>query len=108
MKEPKAWLKNRLTTILLATDLEQNSKPALGYAANLAHFFESKLRSLYVFEFGPWGRSVEVLDHVPSRERKDAQKSLEKFITDAGYPDIDSEVVVEETLVTSAILKALS
>ena len=108
MNEPKAWLKKRLATILLATDLEQNSKLALGYAASLAHFFESKLRSLYVFEFGPWGHSVEALDHVPSRDRMDAQASLEKFIAEAGYSDVVSEVVNDETLVTSAIIKALT
>jgi len=107
MNEPKNWLKERLGNILLATDLHQNSQLALRYAAHLSHTLESKLRSLYVFEYGPYGQSVEAIDHVPSRDRTDAQAALEKFVYDAGYEDITSQVVVEETFVTTAILKTL-
>jgi nucleotide-binding universal stress UspA family protein len=107
MSDSQTWLKKRLKTILLATDLHQNSKLALSYAANLAHFFGSKLRSLYVFEYGPYGQSVEAIDQVPSNDRKVAQESLDKFVAEAGYSDLLSEVVVEETFVTIAIIKVL-
>jgi nucleotide-binding universal stress UspA family protein len=107
MNDPQTWLKKRLTTILLATDLGQNSKLALNYAASLAHLFGSKLHSLYVFDFGPWGQSVEALDHVSSSDRRQAQESLNKFVADAGYPDVLSDVVVDETFVTTAIIKVL-
>jgi len=107
MSDSQTWLKKRLSTILLATDLHQNSRLALSYAANLAHFFGSKLRCLYVFEFGLYGQSVEAIDRVPSNDRKVAQESLDKFVADAGYSDLLSEVVVEETFVTAAIIKVL-
>jgi len=107
MKEPKAWLKQRLGTILLATDLYQNSKLALGYAVNLAHLFGSAVKSLHVFEYGPWGHSVESIDHVPSTERVKALQSLDKFLLEAGHPDVASEVVVDESFVTTAIIKFL-
>lgn len=107
MNDPQVWLKKRLGTILLATDLEQNSKLALSYAANLAHLFGSKLRSLYVFEYGHYDRTVEVIDQVASSNRKNAQKVLEKFVADAGYSDVISEVAGDETSVTAAIIKFL-
>src|ERR1700761_2675081 len=107
MDNPQVWLKKRLNTILLATDLQQNSKLALSYAASLAHLFGSTLRSLYVFEYGTHDRSVELIDQVPSSGRKNAQATLEKFIADAGYSDVISEVVGDETFVTTAIIKIL-
>ena len=107
MNDPQVWLKKKLGTILLATDLEQNSKLALSYAANFAHLLGSKLRSLYVFEYGHYSREVELIDHVVSAARKDAQETLEKFVADAGYSDVISEVAGDETSVTTAIIKVL-
>lgn len=107
MNNPQEWLKKRISRVLLATDLQQNSRLALNYAVDLARLTNSTLRSLYVFEYGPWGQSVEVLDHVPSRERKEAQEALQKFLTDSGHADVASEVVVEESHVTTAIIKVL-
>jgi nucleotide-binding universal stress UspA family protein len=107
MDHPQAWLKKRLSSIVVATDLHQNSKLALSYAAQLSHLLGSKLSSLYVFEYGPYGRTVEVADKIPSRDRKDAQATLEKFVAGAGYPGIASEVAGDETFVTTAIIKFL-
>ncbi len=59
--------------MVLATDLHQNSRLALAYAVKFAHHFESKLTTLHAFEFGPHSQTVEILDHLPSRERTDAE-----------------------------------
>jgi nucleotide-binding universal stress UspA family protein len=107
-RDGSSWLHERFARILLATDLCQNSKLALKFARGFADHFGSELGTLHVFEFGPHGQAVEALDHIPSRERKIAQRSLEIFNADAGYPNIAADVVVAETSVTSAITKFLN
>lgn len=74
MKYREGWLKERIGTILLATDFHQNSRLALGYAAILARHFQRELVVLHAFEFGSHGKTVEVLDHVPSREGRNAEE----------------------------------
>nr|WP_280138042.1 universal stress protein [Terriglobus roseus] len=106
-RDGERWLHERFARILLATDLCQNSKLALKFARGIADRFGSDLGTLHVFEFGPHGQAVEALDHIPSRERKIAQRSLEIFNADTGYPGIAADVVVAETSVTSAIIKFL-
>jgi nucleotide-binding universal stress UspA family protein len=108
MRNREEWLKQRLHTILLATDFHQNSRLALNYAAKFAHFFESELVVLNAFEFGPYGKTVEVVDHVPSRERQNAEEALAKFVQGARIPDVLTEAVVVEGFVPSAVIKALS
>jgi nucleotide-binding universal stress UspA family protein len=108
MRDYKGWLKERLHTILLATDFNPNSGLALVYAAEIANRFESKLTALNAFEFGPHSQTVEVLDHIPSLERRNAEDRLEQFIAEAGIPNVPAEVVAVEGFVTSAIIKALS
>lgn len=108
MKEREEWLRERFHTILLATDFHQNSRLAFDYAAALAHHFDSKLVALNAFEFGPYGKTVEVLDHVPSRERLAAEEQLATFVGEAGMAEVLTEAVVVEGFATSAIIKALS
>jgi nucleotide-binding universal stress UspA family protein len=108
MKEPKAWLSKRLQNILVATDFHQNSRLAFSYAAALARQLDSKLTALNAFEFGPYSQRVEVLDHLPSMERREAEELLKEFVQQAGHPETHSEVVVVEGFVTTAIIKALS
>jgi nucleotide-binding universal stress UspA family protein len=108
MKDSEGWLRERLHAILLATDFHQNSRLALGYAAMLARHFGSNLTTLNAFEFGPHSRAVEVVGHVPSMERRNAEELLKKFALEAGHPDVLTDVTVVEGFVTSAIIKALS
>ena len=107
MKSREVWLRERLKTILLATDFYQNSRLALAYASALARQFGGKLTVLNAFEFGPHSETVEILDHIPSRERRDAQKALKEFTAGAGLDDILAEEVVVEGFVPSAIIKVL-
>lgn len=108
MKDPEQWLRERFQTILLATDLHQNSRVALSFAVSFAHYFKSRLTALNAFEFGPYSQTVEKVDHLPSRTRTEANEVLKKFVADSRQPDVSSEVIGIEGLVTSAILKALS
>jgi nucleotide-binding universal stress UspA family protein len=108
MKDSEIWLREQIPQILLATDFYQNSRLALSFASALAHHLDSKLTALNAFEFGPHSHNVEVLDHLPSRERKDAQERLKQFVAEAGHPEIVTEVVVVEGFVTTAIIKALA
>ena len=107
MENRKAWLEERLQSILLATDLHQNSRLALNYAADLSRRFDSKLTALYVFEFGPHSANVELLDHLPSRERKEAEELLATFVRESGVLGVIPRVVEDESFVTTAILKSL-
>jgi len=107
MEVREAWLQERLNTILLATDFQQNSRLALAYASALARQFGGKLTVLNSFGFGPHSQTVEILDHVPSRERTDAQESLKAFTSAAELGDILAGEVIVEGFVPSAIIKVL-
>jgi nucleotide-binding universal stress UspA family protein len=107
MRDREAWLKERLGTILLATDFHQNSRLALEYASGLAHQFGGKLTILNAFEFGPHSRTVEVVEHVPSMERRIAEQSLKKFALATRMISVPVKEIVVEGLVPSAIIKAL-
>jgi nucleotide-binding universal stress UspA family protein len=48
------------------------------------------------------------LDHLPSRERRDAEELLATFVRDAGVNNVLTEVVVIESFVTTAISKTLT
>jgi nucleotide-binding universal stress UspA family protein len=102
------WLKERLRTIVLATDFHQNSRLALGYAALIAEHFNSKLIALNAFEYGRYSQAVELIDRLPSTERKAAEAELAKFTREAGVEKIVAELVVLDGLVVSTILKALA
>jgi hypothetical protein len=64
---------------------------AFAYAATLAGHFESNLTTLHAFEYGPYSQTIEVLDQVPSKERKNAESLLRNFVLEAGHPDVSSE-----------------
>lgn len=108
MKTRKEWLKERFHTILLAMDFHQNSRLALDYAAEFARYFESKLTVLHAFNFGPYSETVEVVEHVQCRERRDAAELLGKFVAEAEVADVLAEALVVEGFVSSAIIKALA
>ncbi|ADV82715.1 universal stress protein [Terriglobus saanensis] len=107
MSDREEWLRKQFHNVLLATDFHQNSKLALRYAAELVHRFGGKLTVLNAFEFGPYSQTVEVLDHVPSMERRNAKELLNEFTLGAGPLDVLTEQIVVEGLVPSAIIKAL-
>ena len=107
MKDREVWLRERLNTILVATDFHQNSHLALEYAAGLARQFGGKVTVLNAFQFGPYSQTVEIVEHVPSRERINAQERLKEFTAEAGLDDILAKEAVVEGFVPSAIIKKL-
>jgi nucleotide-binding universal stress UspA family protein len=107
MGNQEQWLKERLHNIIVATDFHQNSRTALGYASGLANEFGSKLSILHAFEFGPYSKTVEVLDNIPSMERRIAAESLKEFVAQAGAPVVGAEQVTVEGTIPSAIIKTL-
>lgn len=107
MKAPNDWLKERLHRIVVATDFESSSRTALAYASGLANLFGSKPSVLNVFQFGPYSQTVEVLDSIPSMERRIAEEQLRNFVAKAGGTDLTAGQVVVEGTVPSEIIKTL-
>jgi nucleotide-binding universal stress UspA family protein len=107
MQDPHGWLAERLRRIVVATDFEVPSSTALHYASSLAQRFSSSLSVLHVFQFGHYSQTVEVLDNVPSMERRNAGEQLCDFVTASGGPDLEAEQVVVEGTVPSEVVKTL-
>lgn len=107
MKDPNDWLKERLNRIVVATDFEKPSRTALSYASGLANLFGSKLSVLNVFHFGPYSQTVEVLDSIPSMERRTAEERLRDFVAGAGATGLGADQMVVEGAVPSEIIKTL-
>lgn len=106
MIDRRTWLRERLKTILLATDLEQNSRVAAEYAVEVSKRFGGDVIFMNAFQFGPHSQTVEALDHKPSRERHNAQEGLAEFIREMNVGDSIVDTQVVEGPVPSAILKA--
>ena len=96
-----------IQAVLLATDFLQSSRLALDYAAAFARRFHSKLVVLNAFEFGRHGMTVEQVDHVPCRRRREAEARLHAFT--AGLDDLAASAkwAVVEGPVQSAILNGV-
>jgi nucleotide-binding universal stress UspA family protein len=101
------WLEGQIKNILVATDFEENSFLALRYATSLAKRFHAALATLNVFQFGPHSQTVEALDHVPSRERKNAERQLQAFAAVTEELGVISSQIVVEGTVPAAILETL-
>jgi nucleotide-binding universal stress UspA family protein len=107
MSIDREWLETRIRTVLLATDFQQNSRLALEYAAAFARHLDAELVILNAFQFGPHSQTVEIVSHVPSRERRDAEEQLEAFTSGAGELGVSGRHALIEGLVPSAILEGI-
>lgn len=95
-----------IRSVMLATDFLSSSRLALDYAVALARHFQAELMLFNAFEFGPHSENVEILDHIPSRERRDAETRLAAFAADVERLGIKTTWRVTEGPVASTILKA--
>lgn len=96
-----------IKTILLATDFLQSSRLALDYAVVLANKLSAQLLIVNAFELGPEADTVEKLEHVPSRTRRDAEARLQAFVTGSNCAGVAASWALVEGPVPDAILHAV-
>lgn len=93
--------------IVTATDFLPVSRLALDYAALFATRFLAKLTIFHSFEYGPYGKTVEIVEKVPCLERRDAEartKALSSGLKTAG---VDASWSIEEGEVPFTVLSAV-
>ncbi len=100
-------MKTEIGTILLATDFLQSSRLALDYAEVLAGKLGAQLVIVNAFELGPWGDTVEKVDHIPSRSRRDAEARLQAFVSGSNCAGVPAICALVEGPVPAAILHAV-
>jgi nucleotide-binding universal stress UspA family protein len=96
-----------IRTILVATDFLQSSRLALDYAVLLAHQLGAKLFIVNAFELGPEASTVEEVDRIPSRTRKDAAARLQAFANGTNRAGVPATAMLVEGVVPDAIIKAV-
>lgn len=101
-------MKTQISTILLATDFMQSSRLALDYALLLAHRLSAHLVIINAFELGPEASTVEMVDHVPSRTRKEAAARLQAFVSGSNRAGVSTDSALVEGAVPDAVLDAVS
>jgi nucleotide-binding universal stress UspA family protein len=101
-------VKTQIRTILLATDFMQSSRLALDYALLLAHRLNAHLVIINAFELGPEASTVEMVDHVPSRTRKEAAARLQAFVSGSNRAGVSTDSALVEGAVPDAVLDAVS
>ncbi len=100
-------MKTEINTILLATDFLQSSRLALDYAEVLANKLGAQLMIVNAFELGPEADTVEKLDHIPSRTRRDAEARLQAFVAGSNCAGVPAKWALVEGSVPDAILHAV-
>jgi nucleotide-binding universal stress UspA family protein len=95
-------------TILLATNFMQGSRRALDHAVALASKLNAKLVIVNALELGPEANTVEKVDHIPCRTRREAEAKLLEFAAGANHAGVSTESVLLEGSVQKAILSAIS
>jgi nucleotide-binding universal stress UspA family protein len=108
MNVDRDWLKAQIRTVLLATDFLQSSRLALDYAAAFTHHFNAQLMVVNAFELDPVAKNVEVVDHKPSRTRRDAEARLQAFTLGIDKLGVSVKWALVEGTVPKGILKAVS
>lgn len=93
--------------ILVATDFLSNSRMALDYAAVFATRFKAHLTVFHSFEYGPYGKTVEVVDRVPCRERREAEQRVQVFASGLRHAGVNANWSVTEGEVSSAVLSSV-
>ncbi len=96
-----------ISTILLATDFLQSSRLALDYAEVLANKLGAQLLIVNAFELGPEADTVEKLEHVPSRTRRDAEARLKAFVAGSNCAGVPANWALVEGPVPRAILHSV-
>ncbi|MDR3727622.1 MAG: universal stress protein [Terracidiphilus sp.] len=97
-----------IRTILLATNFMQGSRRALDHAVALASKLNAKLVIVNALELGPEANTVEKVDHIPSRTRREAEAKLLEFTAGANCAGVSTESILLEGPVQKAILSAIS
>jgi nucleotide-binding universal stress UspA family protein len=86
----------------------QSSRLALDYALLLAHRLSAHLVIINAFELGPEASTVEMVDHVPSRTRKEATARLQAFVSGSSRAGVSTDSALVEGAVPDAVLDAVS
>jgi nucleotide-binding universal stress UspA family protein len=94
-------------TVMLATDFQRSSRVAFNYARYFAKQFEADLIVLNAFQFGPHSQNVELIEHVPSRVRREAEARLASFTLELAGEKCFAKYELIEGTVPSAIQKAV-
>jgi nucleotide-binding universal stress UspA family protein len=100
-------MKKDISTILLATDFLPSSRLALDYAAVLASKLNAKLVIANAFELGPESSSVESVNNIPSRTRKEATAKLDAFAAGCCSAGVSAIPVLVEGPVSKALLSTV-
>ncbi len=101
-------MKTQISTILLATDFMQSSRLALDYALLLAHRLGAHMVIINAFELGPEASTVEIVDNMPSRTRKEAAARLQAFVSGSSRVGVPTDSALVEGAVPDAVLDAVS
>jgi nucleotide-binding universal stress UspA family protein len=101
-------VKTQISTILLATDFMQSSRLALDYALLLAHRLGAHMVIINAFELGPEASTVEIVDNMPSRTRKEAAARLQAFVSGSSRVGVPTDSALVEGAVPDAVLDAVS
>jgi nucleotide-binding universal stress UspA family protein len=101
-------MKTTIGTILLATDFLQSSRLALDYAVSLAIKLNTKLIIVNAFELDPEAESVEKVDMVPSRTRREAEARLQSFVAGCDRAGVSATPILVEGSVATAIISAVA
>ena len=86
----------------------QSSRLALDYALLLAHRLGAHMVIINAFELGPEASTVEMVDHVPSRTRKEAAARLQAFVSGSNRAGVSTDSALVEGAVPDAVLDAVS
>jgi len=97
-------MRTDIGTIVLATDFLQSSRLALDYAAMLAIKLNAKLIIANAFELDPEAESVEKVDMIPSRTRREAEARLQSFVAGCALAGVSATPVLVEGPVATVIL----
>jgi nucleotide-binding universal stress UspA family protein len=100
-------MKTEISTLLLATDFQPGSRLVLDYAVSLAGKLHAKLVIVNAFELDPEANSVENVEHIPSRTRREAEAKLLAFAAGSIRAGIQADTALVEGPVLDAILKAI-
>ncbi len=101
-------MKTDISTILLATDFLPGSRLALDHAAALAKKLNAKLLIVNALELGPEANTVEKVEHIPSRTRREAEAKLQALIMESKRAGVSTDSVLVEGSVQNAILSAIA
>ncbi len=98
-------MKADIRAILSATNFTPSSGLALGYVVLLPHRPDARLVVVNAFKPGP---EANVVEHIPSRTRRDAKERLRAFVRGSNCAGVPANCALMERPVPNAIVDAVN